>query len=395
MVKMLWKRPINILLALVWCDDFLLQYVRLVAERLPIISAFAGYVIPIMYVVSILLAVYNFRLSKSDMVFLACVVMVYFISPVLYPDTNIYWEQRWVNFLTVVLSFYILGVSVVPSVDIDQTTELLYKLSILTIVLKLVYFLMKGPLGTVETIAEGDMGQAYQLLPHICLLAYYTIKKATIFRVGLLGISAFYLVFLGNRGSVLILALSCVLLFIFTSRYKYRILLSCIIGVLVVVFLYSPLFEITMDALQETSAELGMSTRIFDMVDEGDLANSTGRSSKFVILLEALERKPVTGYGIYGDRSLLGGYCHNLPLELLTDYGYFTGVLLFIGILVLLARAIIISRSTVYFALLVCLMGNGFFKLFFSGSYLLEDTFYLLLGYSAALIRYRRHLPSR
>ena len=395
MLKTLWKTPINILLALVWCDDFLLQYVRLVAERLPIVSAFAGYVIPIMYAVSILLAIHSFRLSKSDMVFLACVVMVYFVSPVLYPDTNIYWEQRYVNFLTVVLSFYILGVSIIPSVDIDQTTELLYKLSVLTIILKLLYFVMKGPLGTDETIAEGDMAQAYQLLPHICLIAYYTIKKYTIFRVGLLGISAFYLVFLGNRGSVLILGISCVLLFVFTSQYKYRVQISCVTALLVVVFLYSPLFEITMDTLQETSAELGMSTRIFDMMDDGDLANSTGRSDKFVILLEAIDKKPVTGYGIYGDRSFLDGYCHNLPLELLTDYGYFAGGLLFIGILVLLGRAVLISSSTVYFALLVCLLGNGFFKLFFSGSYLLEDTFYLLLGYSAALIRYRRNLFSQ
>ena len=395
MLKTLWKTPINILLALVWCDDFLLQYVRLVAERLPIVSAFAGYVIPIMYAVSILLAIHSFRLSKNDMVFLACVVMVYFISPVLYPDTNIYWEQRCVNFLTIILSFYILGVSIIPSVDIDQTTELLYRLSVLTIILKLLYFVMRGPLGTDETIAEGDMAQAYQLLPHICLIAYYTIKKFTIFRVGLLGISAFYLVFLGNRGSVLILAISCVLLFVFTSQYKYRVQISCITALLVVVFLYSPLFEITMDTLQETSAELGMSTRIFDMVDDGDLANSTGRSGKFVILLEAIDKKPVTGYGIYGDRSFLDGYCHNLPLELLTDYGYFAGGLLFIGILVLLGRAVLISSSTVYFALLVCLLGNGFFKLFFSGSYLLEDTFYLLLGYSAALIRYRRNLFSR
>lgn len=395
MLKTLWKTPINILLALVWCDDFLLQYVRLVAERLPIVSAFAGYVIPIMYAVSILLAIHSFRLSKNDMVFLACVVMVYFISPVLYPDTNIYWEQRCVNFLTIILSFYILGVSIIPSVDIDQTTELLYRLSVLTIILKLLYFVMRGPLGTDETIAEGDMAQAYQLLPHICLIAYYTIKKYTIFRVGLLGISAFYLVFLGNRGSVLILAISCVLLFVFTSQYKYRVQISCITALLVVVFLYSPLFEITMDTLQETSAELGMSTRIFDMVDDGDLANSTGRSDKFVILLEAIDKKPVTGYGIYGDRSFLDGYCHNLPLELLTDYGYFAGGLLFIGILVLLGRAVLISSSTVYFALLVCLLGNGFFKLFFSGSYLLEDTFYLLLGYSAALIRYRRNLFSR
>lgn len=395
MLKTLWKTPINILLALVWCDDFLLQYVRLVAERLPIVSAFAGYVIPIMYAVSILLTIHSFRLSKSDMVFLACVVMVYFVSPVLYPDTNIYWEQRYVNFLTVVLSFYILGVSIIPSVDIDRTTELLYKLSVLTIILKLLYFVMKGPLGTDETIAEGDMAQAYQLLPHICLIAYYTIKKYTIFRVGLLGISAFYLVFLGNRGSVLILAISCVLLFVFTSQYKYRVQISCVTALLVVVFLYSPLFEITMDTLQETSAELGMSTRIFDMVDDGDLANSTGRSDKFVILLEAIDKKPVTGYGVYGDRSFLDGYCHNLPLELLTDYGYFAGGLLFIGILVLLGRAVLISSSTVYFALLVCLLGNGFFKLFFSGSYLLEDTFYLLLGYSAALIRYRRNLFSR
>ena len=348
-----------------------------------------------MYAVSILLAIRSFRLSKSDMVFLACVVMVYFISPVLYPDTNIYWEQRCANFLTAVLSFYILGVSIIPSVDIDQTTELLYKLSVLTIILKLLYFVMKGSLGTDETIAEGDMAQAYQLLPHICLLAYYTIKKYTIFRVGLLGISAFYLVFLGNRGSVLILVISCVLLFVFTSQYKYRVQFSCITALLVVVFLYSPLFEITMDTLQDTSAKLGMSTRIFDMVDDGDLANSTGRSDKFVILLEAIDRKPVTGYGIYGDRSFLDGYCHNLSLELLTDYGYFAGGLLFIGILVLLGRAVLISSSTVYFALLVCLMGNGFFKLFFSGSYLLEDTFYLLLGYSAALIRYRRNLFSR
>lgn len=391
-MKTLWKQPINILIALVWCDDFLLQYVRLVAERLPFVSTVSGYIIPIMYATSILLAIHSFHLYRSDIVFLVCVLMMYFISPVLFPDTTRYWEQQWVDYLTIVLPFYILGVAIVPNVDIKRTTELLYKLSVMTICFKLFYFLMRGPLGTVETIAEGDMAQAYQLLPHICLVAYCTIKKATIFRVSLLGISCFYLVFLGNRGSVLILAISSVMLYVCVSNYKYRLRLSCIAALLVIAFLFSPLFEVTMDALQEISTELGMSTRIFDLVNEGDLTNSTGRSNKFVVLFDALNKQPVTGYGIYGDRVFLNFYCHNLILELLIDYGYLAGSLLLICVVVLLVRTVMLSSSTEYFALLVCLLGNGFWKLFFSGSYLLENTFYLLLGYCVALIRHRRYL---
>lgn len=391
-IKIIKEAPINVLLILVWCDDFLLQYVRLVVQRLPFIGAFSEYVIPIIYAVAIIMSVRSIALCGSDLIFLLGALTVYIASPIIHPETSIYWDNYCLGFLTIVLPFYIIGISIVPNVNVDETSKLLYQLSVLTLVLKLLYFAVQGPTASQETIAEGDMAQAYKLLPHICLLAYYLIKNPSMFKGVLFCISSTYLVFLGNRGSVLILAISCVVLFIFVSRNKYALHISCAIAIAVCLFLYSPVFETTMDFLQNASAELGMSTRIFDLTDDGTLANSTGRENKFVVLFDELEKRPLSGYGVYGDRQFLDGYCHNLPLELWTDFGYFFGSIIFAGVVLILFRALKITRSTEFFPLLVCLMGNGFLKLFFSGSYLTEDTFYLLLGLSVAVVRYRGNI---
>ena len=64
---------------------------------------------------------------------------------------------------------------------------------------------------------------------------------------------------------------------------------------------------------------------------------------------------------------------------------------MFIVIIAMFFRAFRGAQSTEHRAFLIILMGNGFFKLFFSGSYLIEEMFFYVVGLCAAMIRQAKH----
>ena len=160
-------------------------------------------------------------------------------------------------------------------------------------------------------------------------------------------------------------------------------------GVLVCLFATEVLTELARLGSQSFE-RWGFSTRIFDFFLEGEFVESKGREYLYRVTLEAIQRRPLLGYGIMGDQVCTGGsYAHNLFLEFWCQFGIFVGSALALLLISFVIKALYHARKNagVLFVLLfVCLV---FVKLMISGSYLYESWLYFLIGLSTASLRRR------
>jgi len=384
------KASIYMLIAVIWCNDYLLQYIRLFLVRLPLIGAYAGYFIPAVYSLLVLLAIPHLKVYASDLVFMTMLLVVYCASPVLYPETSRIWSVNAPTYLVNVIPFYFLGSFLVEDVKIEKLLKLLYRLAIVSIFAKIIHYFVFDNGRQSDWVAGGAMGTAYSLLPYICLGIYYAIRSPNVLNWGTIIISSIFLLFLGNRGSILILVITSVLLYLLTSKNKLRVFTITSVAILIVVFVFSPVFEVVVEYLERVAENLGMSVRIFEKLEEGSLADSNGRDAQAENIRQALRDKPIGGLGLYGDRVLNGTYAHSIYREMWVDFGYLGGTLVFMSLIWILVKAFMVTTSIDYRAFLLVLMSTGFFKLFFSGSYLLEDTFYYGLGLAISMIRFSK-----
>ena len=103
--------------------------------------------------------------------------------------------------------------------------------------------------------------------------------------------------------------------------------------------------------------------------------------------LDAISENPVWGYGIMGDRVVLGTYCHNIFLELLCDFGVVLGTLFIVALVAIIFIAIRKTWKTEYFFFVSGMIIAVVVKLMFSNSYIVEPDFFFMLGISIAASR--------
>lgn len=152
-----------------------------------------------------------------------------------------------------------------------------------------------------------------------------------------------------------------------------------------VLFLF---FDRLLILLYNISLKLGLSIRIFAKFFEGDFFVSSSRNRIIEVLFEKISEKPVLGYGIAGDRTLVGGYSHNLAVELWVSFGIIIGTILLGVLFFICIKALIKSRKNnvdnMAILLLICC---GLINLFLSGSYLSAPYLFLLIGLCISVIR--------
>lgn len=354
--------------------------------RIPVIGDYSNGMIVSIYVVAVLLVIPEMKVSIGDLLFLILSIFFYTLSPFLFPGTITYWEQEAYRFLVGVLPLYFVGVYIGRSSDLEDILSLLYKLSVATIILRIAYFCFRGtPMTEVQSLYEGDMDGAYNLLPHLCLVMYYTMKRKSVFRILVLSIGSAFLLFLGTRGAVLMEIVCCVLLMITSEGWKKNTMLLLVVAIFAIAVIFSPLFKLLIYWLQALAETLGLSIRIFDKILSGQLSLSSGRDMIADSLFDAL-RENWLGYGIYGDRVIVNTYAHNIVLEMWIQFGVFLGTLLCACVIMLPVRAFLKTKNVEMKGFLIVLYCTSVLKLFLSGSYLHERLLTVLLGVCSGLL---------
>ncbi len=385
----------TILVVMLWCNSILLDYVRGLLLRLPLISVAADFILPVITGTCFLLSLRSImsRLRSTDLLMVMAVLVVYFSHWALYPVNSYYYGKNMWSFLFGRLPLYFVGVAFCSDRQ-EQRLNLLYKTSVVTIFVFTLYHLVVHPLDD-AAMSTGDMNSSYNLLPHACLVFYRMVQKPNPWNVSSFTLSCMLLFMLGSRGPVL-----CIIVFaavvLFMGRNVKRPLMFCIIALVALMFIFiDDLLYTVLYWVYKLADTLGLSTRVFDKYLTGNFTVSASRVEIQETVMGALNRNPVFGLGIYGDRSVSGGhYSHNILIEVLSQHGYFFGTILLIAIAVHVIRTYLFTgrrKDAVSTLVLMLLLGCNL-KLMVSGSYLLEPFFYFLVGYCTAQLRIQKEL---
>lgn len=121
-----------------------------------------------------------------------------------------------------------------------------------------------------------------------------------------------------------------------------------------------------------------------------NITYSSGRIGIYREVLHALWENPIMGIGLAGDRVLVGGYAHNIFIEILSGFGLILGSILIFVLMAFLLKSLFRQDAsqtnllTMWFAL-------GFVPLLVSGSYITNFNFWIYLGLSFKFSRIAIH----
>lgn len=376
----------KLLLSLIWIRYTVFVYVVQVARIF--VGGFAAYIFPFLTLICAIWAVPYFskkvRITDSFLyLFMAVVVLLsaLFASPEL--KAYLLPDLRRILIPTMLLLFVGLGF------DLKENQKLLFWLSLASVVVSFVYQIYQISKG--EEIMEDNMDAAYKNLPSIIYLFYYAfIKKKLRYWLGAIFGLLLSLSF-GTRGAIL-----CVLVFV-AIAVLFRVFSSgshskkaasvLILSFLLAIFFYGKIYYQLAELLSEFFADMGMSTRFFDMILEENLKEDNGRNEIAKAVISAILEQPFSGYGIMGDRLFANNYSHNIALELWCQSGVFLGTCMLLFFVMVPIRAFFKTKSAEERLFVAMFMVMVFVKLMLTGTYLVEANLFFMLGMCLAICR--------
>lgn len=227
-------------------------------------------------------------------------------------------------------------------------------------------------------------------------------KRNSKWYYGLAVISLFCILMAGSRGPLIGVCLILLLQLWDRIRNKpliLRIILLFLLSTVAIVILVS--FTKIVMGMALLLQRIGISSRNVMSVINGSITDDSGRTRLYQIAWDLIRTGGPFGNGIYGDRVEISsvttmwiGYCHEIVLEILVDYGWLIGGLL----LVLMARkivVIIISEDSEWRNLFIIFLISAS-QLILSGSYLYSSLFWGCLAIGVCWSdRYRSYFYGR
>ncbi len=369
-----------VLLGMVWTNMTLLSYFKAMLLRIPFTKDNVDFLVSCIFAVLAVLSVPYMKKRVSPALLLTYfgICIVYLLNFVLFPQNQEALEFYLVKFLLECLPLIFVGVSI----DLKKHYKMLYVLSVLSVIVRSVHHIIIEPLN----VLGGDMNSAYLLLPHICMVVFAMLNKRTFINVSVSILGTITIFAYGTRGPFLCMAvLVLAYMLVYNKFYKRPGVFVMVAGAAVGLAFWSKKIMVFLADLTE---KLGTSTRILDMIMAGNAFWESGRDVIREKLLRAISENWF-GYGIAGDKALVGTYSHNILIEFWVSYGVFIGTLLLgIALFFLLRLMFLKSKdSCVEDGLIYVLMSSTLVKLSISGTYLQEPFLFLLIGVVVAEYR--------
>jgi hypothetical protein len=217
----------------------------------------------------------------------------------------------------------------------------------------------------------------YMLLPAIT--SFYSIIKYNIaLDKFVLYLSLFVILFLGARWPFVCIIVYIVISFILSEKrftYKKLISLTIIITILVLSLIN---IDILIETLYLKLMNYGIQSRTLLLLMQQNISLSR-RDLLYSIIFEKILENPILGIGIAGDRLFIGGYTHNIFLEIVSGFGIVIGVPIIFYLFFISYKAIR-SKNINYSEMSLMWFSLGFLPLIISGTYLTEFKFWIFLG---------------
>ena len=231
---------------------------------------------------------------------------------------------------------------------------------------------------------EGAMGLSYKLLVPAVLVLYRLFKRFEIKYLALAAVLIGIMFLQGSRGPIISLICFAVLYQILNaSKYRNRVLVNWAFLILLAVLfiVYLPDF---LQWIANVSDKFGFRSKFLRVMLEGDFFTPNGRDVVAEGAIDIIRNNPL-GKGFFGERPILGTYCHNIFLEFSVDFGLLFGSIFSLAYVLLIIKRF--RTNNMSERMVLCILFCAFLiKLFFSGSFWTETVFF---AFSAFLINPR------
>lgn len=215
-----------------------------------------------------------------------------------------------------------------------------------------------------------SMGFSYIVLMPMLVFANELFRKITIKNAVFFSIEFFLVLVFGSRGSILCVVVYVALRMILVKgRGFLKLSIIAVIGAFLA--FYEQIGIFVLNLLNSYGIYSRSLTLFFTRMDY-----VSGRDKIQESAMELLALNKWIGYGASSSENMIGGYPHNIFVEILFDYGYIGGAILIFLLMTILVTFILKSKKDTAI-LFFCW---GFVPLFLSNSYMKEWKFFFLLG---------------
>ena len=363
----------------IWAS-VLFAFMRGIINHLPVLKDFTDEVIIVMVVTPIILSlpalIHKFCLA--DYLFYLFNVVYYLACYIFYPENTEYLNESFVQCIFLVYPYYFFG----RVIDIDKSYNAFVLLSAVCVYMNLFYYTIYMPGNKVvdETVAADNMHAAYQLLPHVTMMLWTTLRKFRIWKAVTSFLGFMLMLSFGTRGPLACLAFFGIVYFFFYMKFKGAIYVKA--GIIATVALVIVNLRDIIFYLVKMFTGLKLSTRILDRIIDGGLDDDSFRSVLRDRLYDVLANGDhFFGLGLFGCRNYGIIYPHYLPLDIFCTHGYLIGTIMLLLLAVLVGWAFWINRGTKSQEFILFLLSLSVIKLMLSGTYVNELFFYMLIGY--------------
>ena len=375
----------NIFLVVLWASYPLTVIFNYIFSRVPIISDIKEYTYPIFVVICMFFALSVFFHGNyiKSLVFYCVTAMVIAFGYVYAPIVNmLYIEEYLPSFFFTVLPFVFVG----NAYRDERIFRILFWVSIVAVFVFYLFNFYIHPISE-EAFDDSDQesqGLAYRFLPYYFIILWFLFQKFDIIKLLVSAISLIVLLLLGARGPILCVVVFVVLYLIICNKIYKKI------GWIILLLLGAALFIVFLEqillVLFEFASDMGYSTRIIEMMVEGEMADDNGREYIIDRIIYALNDHPL-GLGLCGVQALTSEfYAHNLFLELIATYGWGIGGVMSLAFIVLSVKGFRCCNSEIETGFYLVLLCCSVVPLMVSSIFLKEPLFFMFIGYNFYLI---------
>ena len=384
----------KLLIAAIWSADVIVKYTRVVVYRFTGISENAAFILEYSFFTLLALLAFPYMRKRTKL----SAILAYILFASVYLTFMFISNTKGAEeYLQENVWFYLLAnlplIFVGFSLNNDDDIKWLRLISLLSIFVNLLCILVMGSNGM--NLSDDNMGLSYALVPHVCLLLFYSMVNRKTIDIFFFVLGFVMIVAYGTRGPILCAACTFIGIWLLLNWKKMTI--PKITGIITVSALLLSVIWYIMPLIGLYLIRSGFSDRLVSMMMSGEFSSDFGRSMIQDVVIEQIQRNP-GGYGLAYDRILVDlwgnkiSYSHNIVLELWISFGVIIGSLLFLALIVLVIKGVASAPTVTLKGFLIALIcGKGLIRLFLSGTFLDSPDTYLMIGMCLGLIWLHKH----
>jgi len=333
------------------------------------------------YIIILFVYLINFkyvlkRISNLILFIMIAFLVIMLFNYILYPD-----NFKYIDIVSIVFSvFSFFSFIFYTSLKNKDTFFILFIQSVyIQSFFSILYFLSIDFNNTIFY----SMSYSYYILPLLLLLIWKMFKSFKIIDLFLFLLNLVFLISVGSRGPLVVVMIFLIILFV-NKIIKFRNKSQFLISMSLVTLLFLLIININNIIIYLTNilSNRGITSRTISTILDPSSVFLSGRDTVYSYTLDYINKRPILGYGVWGDRKVLSSidqaYPHNIFLEILMQYGIIIGSLILITLLGLIFYRFLKgsnNKEKYFFA-----FSLGFLPLLVSGSYLTSYDFWLFLA---------------